>query len=213
MVCLMCVEYDNFSLQKIVNGPLQNNSYLIKIGTKCIVVDPASKILALKVKEQGLTPIAILITHGHFDHIKGVEQFEEYNIPIYIHKADSKKCTGEEQGDLLQRFRVKPFTPTNFVEDGEVLEFEGVKIKVIYTPGHSAGGVCYVVDDKCILSGDTLFADSYGRYDFEDSSFEDLKHSIKEKLFALNGDYPVYPGHGNSTTLLNERKGNMILWS
>lgn len=211
----MCVEYNGFKLKVVMNGPLQNNTYLVKIGTKCVIIDPASKLIIKKVEEQGLEPVAILLTHGHFDHIKGVQPFKDINVPVYIHKADADKCTGEDKDamDLLNRFRIVPFTPDKFVEDGEELDFCGLKIKVIHTPGHSAGGVCYVIDNQVIFSGDTLFLDSYGRYDFRDSSLEALKHSIKEKLFKLEGDYMVYPGHGNSTTLLNEKKGNMILWS
>lgn len=208
----MYTEFDGFSVRKIVNGGLQNNSYIVKFGGKCVVIDPASKLVKTEVEQDKLQTMAVLLTHGHFDHIKGVQPFLDEGVPIFIHKADEPKCTGEQMADFLKRFRIEPFTPTNFVEDGEVLQFDDLKIKVIHTPGHSAGGVSYVVGNL-IFSGDTLFLDSYGRYDFEDSSFADLKNSIVNKLFGLQGDFVVYPGHGESTTIQNERKRNMILWS
>lgn len=208
----MFTEFDGFSIRKIVNGGLQNNTYLVKIGTKCVVVDPASKLIRAEVQKEGLEPVAVILTHGHFDHIKGVEPFMAEGVPVYIHKLDNPKCTGEQSADWLKRFRITPFSCDNFVEDGDVLNFAGLDFVVMHTPGHSAGGVCYIVKNV-IFSGDTIFLDSYGRYDFEDSSFADLKHSIVDKLFALDGDYVIYPGHGESTTLLNERKRNMILWS
>lgn len=208
----MYTEFDGFSIRKIVNGGLQNNSYIVKIGTKCVIIDPASKIIKAEVDKEGLQVMAVLLTHGHFDHIKGVEPFMAENVPVYIHKLDNPKCTGEQMADWLTRFRITPFSCTNFVADGDILQFDGLQFKVIHTAGHSAGGVCYVIKNV-IFSGDTLFLDSYGRYDFADSSFEDLKYSIKEKLFGLEGDYVVYSGHGESTTLNYERERNMILWS
>lgn len=208
----MYTEFDGFSVKKIVNGGLQNNSYIIKFGSKCVVIDPASKVINVTVEEEGLQVLAVLLTHGHFDHIKGVQEFLDKNVPVYIHKLDEGKCNGEHSLDWLKRFRITPFEPTNFVADNELLNFDGLEIKVIHTPGHSAGGVCYVIKNV-IFSGDTLFLDSYGRYDFEDSCFDYLKHSIKDKLFGLDGDYVVYTGHGDSTTLAYERERNMILWS
>ena len=208
----MYTEFDGFSVKRIVNGGLQNNSYIIKFDNKCVVIDPASKLINVAVEEEGLQVLAVLLTHGHFDHIKGVQEFLDKKVPVYIHKNDLGKCTGEQMSDWLKRFRITPFVPTNFVQDGEVLNFDGLEIKVIHTPGHSAGGVSYVIKNV-IFSGDTLFLDSFGRYDFEDSSFDDLKFSIKEKLFGLQGDYVVYSGHGESTTLAYERERNMILWN
>lgn len=208
----MYIEFDGFSVKKIVNGGLQNNSYIIKVGDKCIIVDPASKIVKAEVESEGLQVLAVLLTHGHFDHIKGVSPFMQENVPVYIHQLDNPKCTGEVMSDWLKRFRIEPFSCDKFVADNDILSFEGLDIKVIHTPGHSSGGVCYVVKNV-IFSGDTLFLGSYGRYDFEDSSYEALKHSIKDKLFGLSGDYVVYPGHGDSTTLDYEREGNMILWN
>lgn len=208
----MFTEYDGFSIRKIVNGGLQNNTYLVKIGTKCVIIDPASKLIRAEVEKEGLEPIAVLLTHGHFDHIKGVEPFMAEGVPVYVHKLDNPKCTGEHSAEWLKRFRITPFSCDKFVEDGEILSLAGVDFVAMHTPGHSAGGVCYILKNV-IFSGDTLFLDSYGRYDFEDSSFEALKHSIVDKLFALDGDYIVLPGHGESTTLLNERQRNMILWS
>ncbi len=208
----MYTEYDGFSVKKIVNGGLQNNSYIVKCGNKCVLIDPASKIVKAQVEEEGLEVMAVLLTHGHFDHIKGVAPFMQENVPVYIHKLDNPKCTGEIMLDWLKRFRIEPFSCDNFIEDGDVLQFDGLEIKVIHTPGHSSGGVSFVVKNV-VFSGDTLFLDSYGRYDFEDSSFEALKNSIKVKLFGLPGDYVVLPGHGDSTTMQYERERNMILWS
>lgn len=208
----MYTEFDGFSIRTIVNGGLQNNSYIVKIGTKCVIIDPASKIIKAEVEGEGLQVMAVLLTHGHFDHIKGVEPFMAENVPVYIHNLDNPKCTGEQMADWLSRFRITPFSCDNFVIDGQELNFDGLNFQVVHTPGHSAGGVCFVIKNV-IFSGDTLFLDSYGRYDFADSSFEDLKHSIKDKLFGLEGDFIVYPGHGESTTLNYERERNMILWS
>ncbi len=208
----MYTEFDGFSVKKIVNGGLQNNSYIVKIGSQCIVIDPASKIVKAEVEKDCLQVLAVLLTHGHFDHIKGVSPFMDEQVPVYIHKSDNPKCTGEVMLDWLKRFRIEPFSCSNFVEDGDILSFNDLQVKVIHTPGHSSGGVSYVIKNV-VFSGDTLFLGSYGRYDFEDSSFTDLKNSIIVKLFGLNGDYVVYPGHGDSTTMDYEREGNMILWS
>lgn len=207
----MFVENKNFGLHTILNGPMGNNSYIIVKGTDCVVIDPASKVIADEVGRLGLNVKAILLTHAHFDHIKGVDRLKTVDNQVYVHKADNPKCNGGEMMDLLTRFRIEPFDCDVFVEDGEVLDLIGLNIKVIHTPGHSAGSVCYVIDDM-IFSGDTLFAGSYGRYDFEDGSIVKLRESIKNKLFALDGNYKVLPGHGADTTLDYERQYNPILW-
>ena len=152
----MYTEFDGFSVRKIVNGGLQNNSYIVKIGTKCIIIDPASKIVKAEVEKDGLQVLAVLLTHGHFDHIKGVSPFIDDNVPIYIHELDNPKCTGEVMADWLKRFRIEPFSCDNFVSDGDVLHFDSLDIKVIHTPGHSSGGVSYVIKNV-VFSGDTLF--------------------------------------------------------
>ena len=102
------------------------------------------------------------------------------------------------------------FTPDVTVSGGETLDVAGIAVKVMHTPGHTAGGVCYIAED-CIFSGDTLFELSYGRTDFPTGSFKELKNSIVNKLFALKGDYKVFPGHGAPTTLQFEREHNPVL--
>lgn len=208
----MYAEFDGFSVRKIFNGGLQNNSYIVKSGDKCVVIDPASKMVATEVAAENLSVLAVLLTHGHFDHIKGVQPFLDKGVPIYIHRSDNPKCTGEDMPEWLDRFRIQPFCCTHLLQGGEKLAFDDLEFEVIHTPGHSAGGVCYRIKNV-IFSGDTLFYGSYGRYDFADSSFNDLKCSILDKLFAIDCDCIVYPGHGDSTTLKNEKGGNMILWS
>lgn len=209
----MYIENNDFGVHMIVNGPLQNNSYIIVKGKDCIVIDPSSKVIREEISRLDLNLVAILLTHGHFDHIKGVEYIVNENTPIYIHKDDNNKCNGVDSGwaEMLKRFRITPFNATNFVSCGEVLHIIGLDIKVLSTPGHSKGSVCYIVGDY-IFSGDTLFEGSFGRYDFEDGSIVELKNSILNKLFKLEKNYRVFPGHGSDTTLDREKMENSILW-
>ncbi len=208
----MYIEYNDYKIQIIKNGPLQNNSYVIIKGTDAVIIDPASKVCSTEIARQGLTVQAVLLTHGHFDHIKGVAPFLSSGVSVYIHEADNAKCNGNFMSERLTQFRIEPFDATDFVDDDEVLELIGLEIKVMHTPGHSSGSVCYILGD-IIFSGDTIFEQSYGRYDFEDGSLSQLKNSIIGKVFELEGDYRILTGHGEDTTLSNERKGNMILWS
>lgn len=199
------------NIEKIVCGQIGVNTYIIKSGDECIVIDPGDKRIYGYLVEQELKPVAVLLTHGHFDHIAGAINFKNAGVPVYVHVLDKAKCTGEEMGEYLKAYNVEPFEPDVLLNGGEVIELIGYKISVIHTSGHSKGSVCYVIEDT-IFSGDTLFAQSYGRYDFYDGNFKELKSSITETLFSLDGDYYVHPGHEGDTTLDEERKVNMILW-
>ncbi len=208
----MYIEYKDYKIQEIKNGPLQNNTYIVIKDGSAVVIDPASRVINDEILRQNLHVEAVLLTHGHFDHIKGVAPFLAGGVGVYIHEADNPKCNGNVIGNRLVQFRIEPFNATDFVEDNDVLELLGLEFKVIHTPGHSVGSVCYVLGDV-IFSGDTIFDQSYGRYDFEDGSLSQLKNSIINKVFELEGEYKILSGHGNSTTMSRERKGNMILWS
>lgn len=208
----MYIEYDDYRVQIIKNGPLQNNTFVVIKGDHAVVIDPASKLINEEIIRQGLTVKSVLLTHGHFDHIKGVEPFMNNGARVYIHEFDNLKCNGGVPGNRLTQFRIKPFDATDFIEDEELIELIGLQFTVMHTPGHSGGSVCYILGD-IIFSGDTIFEQSYGRYDFEDGSLSQLKYSIIDKVFQLDGDYLILPGHGESTTLVRERKNNMILWS
>ena len=190
--------------------------------------------------ENGARLEAILLTHAHFDHIGGVADLVrltksngdavhingvadlvkltqtsgEYNdangVAVFLHRDEvSKICSFKNLGFAMGA-KVEPFVPDVLLRGGETITVAGVEIKVIHTPGHTEGGVCYVAEDK-IFSGDTIFLTSYGRTDFYDGSFAQIKNSIVNKLFRLKGDYTVLPGHGEPTTLDFERKNNMII--
>ena len=162
-------------------------------------------------EENGLTLKMILLTHGHFDHIRGVADVsEKTGAKVYIHSDDAVMLTDPEA--CLSRFvggmEFKPVNDFVTVSDGDVLDFCGNEIKVIHTPGHTPGGVCYIVDDA-MFSGDTLFCGSIGRTDFPGSSHAQMLDSL-DKLAELgkNADYHVYPGHNEETTLSREIKYN-----
>ena len=162
-------------------------------------------------EENDLKLKMILLTHGHFDHIRGVaEVAENTGAKVYIHSEDASMLTDPEAS--LARFvggtEFKAWNDFTEVKDGNVIDFDGTAIKVIHTPGHTKGSVCYVYDDV-ILSGDTLFRGSVGRTDFPGGSHSEILKSL-DKLSALadNGDYKVYPGHNEETTLSDEMKYN-----
>ncbi len=191
---------------------LATDTYVAINGDRAFVVDPggsADEIMRF-VESHGAKVEAVLLTHGHYDHIFGVAPLQEQGALVIMHKDDVHLVKSFKNLAFWFNKKVPPFTPDITLSGGETLNVAGLDVKVLHTPGHTAGGVCYVVGD-CIFSGDTLFELSYGRTDFYTGSFAQLKNSIVNKLFRLEGDYKVYPGHNNATTLDFERKNNPIL--
>ena len=191
---------------------LETNTYLALNGERAFVVDPgadADKILAAA-EAEGAKIEWVLLTHAHFDHIGGVAELQRAGAQVVLHRDDLGIVSSFKNLAFYAGVKVEKFLPDVTVSGGETLDVAGVKVRVIHTPGHTAGGVSYVADDV-IFTGDTLFELSYGRTDFPTGSFKDLKNSVLNKLFVLPGDYRLLPGHGAPTTLAFEREHNPIL--
>ena len=205
------------SIQTYVVGPVQTNCYFaINDETKeLIIIDPgySPKQLAERVRQEGCTPVAILLTHGHFDHAGAAEALaDKYQISIYAHEAERE--TLEDPGLNLCGMigEHKVYHADIFVKDEEVLNLAGFSIRVFFTPGHTIGGCCYyIADEKILFSGDTLFQESVGRTDFPRGSASDLIRAIREKLMPLPDDVTVYTGHDESTLIGYERMHNPYL--
>lgn len=206
----------------LYTGPLEVNTYIVVNGDSGFVVDPggdADEIFAI-FKKQKAKLDAILLTHAHFDHIGGVAQLvkiasesegKTQSTPtVFLHREEVEKIGSYKNMGFSMNANPEKFVPDVLLKGGETLDISGLKVKVIHTPGHSKGGVCYVVGNK-IFVGDTLFFTSYGRTDFYDGNAKDLKNSIVNKLFNLKGNYTLLPGHGEPTTLEFERVNNPII--
>lgn len=199
---------------RIVMGSVQTNCYfLYEEGShKVIFIDPADQgnFLYEKLKEKGLEVAAIFLTHGHFDHIWGAKELKKCSgAPIYAYEAEKALCESASINVSDQCGRPYTVTPDVLLTDGQEITIEGVTLKVIATPGHTGGSCCfYVESDKILVAGDTLFEGSVGRTDFPTGSMSALIRSIKEKLLVLPGDVKVYPGHGDTTTIENEKNYN-----
>ena len=191
---------------------LETDTYVVINGGRAFVVDPgadAERIIAAA-EAEGAKIEWVLLTHAHFDHIGAAAALQREGAQIVLHRDDVKLIKSFQNLSVLAGVKVEHFTPDVTVAGGETLDVAGVSVKVIHTPGHTEGSVCYVAGDV-IFSGDTLFALSYGRTDFPTGSFAQLKNSVVNKLFALEGDYKVLPGHEGPTTLDYERAHNPIL--
>ncbi len=198
-------------LYHLQSGPLNVNSYfLVNDLSQAVVIDSGENYKKIKqVSEQyGFEIKAILLTHAHFDHAGNAKKLQDDGAKIYISKLDAPKLLNEDNlaSDFGRKFDY--LTADYTFEDGEELNVLGIKIKVIATPGHTDGSVCFMVDNS-LFTGDTLFYGSVGRTDFKSGNREDMVKSIK-KLFNLDGDYAVYPGHDGFTTLERERKYNIF---
>ena len=183
-------------------GPLQTNCYMAwgEDSDNCIVVDPGyepERVLA-QAKEQGKTIEAILLTHGHFDHVGGVRTIAaETDCAVYLCEKDLSMPAQMTAGPLYY---------THTYGEGDVLKLAGLAIRVIHTPGHTPGSVCLTVEDT-MFSGDTLFQSSCGRTDLPGGSWAEIFRSLK-RLTQMDKDYTVYPGHGPKTTLAQEKQYN-----
>ena len=198
-------------LYHVITGLLRVNTYfLVNDKMQAVVIDCGENYKRVKSTEQelGVKIEAVLLTHAHFDHAGSAKKLQDDGAKIYISELDADKLTAE--GSLSSNFgrKFEQFTPDFTFSDGQTLNVLGINIDVIATPGHTDGSVTFKVDNA-LFTGDTLFYDSVGRTDFPTGSREDMIRSVK-KLFALSGDYQVYPGHDEFTTLERERKYNVM---
>ena len=201
-------------IESRVLGPVATNCYLIinKDNNESIIVDPADSPESIydMVVRSASEPQAILLTHGHFDHIGAANEVREhYGIKIYA-SCDEEKLLASPARNLSNAYGMSLRVTADVLHnDGDILELAGLKIKAIHTPGHTPGGCCYYMEQEDVLfSGDTLFRTSVGRSDFPGGSASALVRSVKEKLLILPEETHVYPGHMEETTIGYEKRHN-----
>lgn len=201
-------------IKTFIKPPLDNNNYLI--------IDEKSKDAALidcscfddeiltEIEEQGANLKYILLTHGHFDHITGLNDTDE-DVKVLMHQADMEWI--KELNTYLPMIGM-PSMPTpridEFLEDNQIIMLGDLEIKVIHTPGHTQGGACFYVDGN-LFSGDTIFKESVGRCDLPGGDYNQIIDSIEEKVFALPDETVIYPGHGRTTTVGWEKVHNSFM--
>jgi len=166
--------------------------------------------IAAFLREKGITVKAILLTHGHFDHIIAADEMRALtNAEIYCHCAE-KPMLDDHELNLSTMIKKKlSVTPDKVLQDGDTFRFGNAQLEVLHTPGHTPGGVCYYDrENGNLFTGDTLFRESVGRTDLPQGNSKTLKKSIAEKLLTLPGSTVVYPGHGSSSTVGHEKQKN-----
>lgn len=198
-------------IRRLVVGRMQTNCFFIINNKKCIIVDPGSNFekIVSAIEKNEYEPVAIFLTHGHFDHIMAVNELKEkYGINVYASEAE-KDLLRDEALNCSIHFGYSYATEADvLLKDGQWLNVAGVDIKVIYTPGHTVGSCCYYIkDEKALISGDTLFYASVGRSDLPTGDEKTLLKSL-EMLMELPENVRVFPGHGPETHIGFEKANN-----
>lgn len=200
------------------------NCYLIgnPETDELLIFDPGADAQAIKdaVRDMGMKPVAILLTHGHFDHVGAVRNLKtEYGIPV-IAGEEEKQILSDIDAVLPVIFResypdldVFRIEPERFVQNGDLIEIAGMYVTCLHTPGHTAGSYSYFFPaEGLVVSGDTLFMESVGRTDFTTGSNEELLKAITEVLYELPEETVVLPGHGPATNIGYEKRYNLYTW-
>ncbi len=205
-------------VNKLVVGALATNCYIIaNNNTKsCAVIDPGddSKKIMNIIESEGFKLEKILITHSHVDHICAADELKSASGACIVISSTDGAIFGNDAITLCNAFGAcaPKSKPDVFVDDGDLIEVAGFAARVIATPGHTPGSVCFYFESESILfSGDTLFYESIGRTDFPGGSFNSILQSIKDKLFTLPPDTKVYPGHNGDTTIIHEKESNFYI--
>lgn len=207
----------NLKIGRIVMGMCQTNCYFVypEGKSEVILFDPADRgdYIYHSLKDKGFTVAAILLTHGHFDHIWGLEKLKELSgAKVYAYEEEKEVCENASVNVSKGAGRPCEITADEYVKDGATISVAGMSCQLIATPGHTKGSCCYYFEEEGILiSGDTLFQESVGRTDLPTGSMSALVRSVKEKLMVLPADVKVYPGHGESTTIGYEKEYNPFL--
>ena len=200
-------------LESLRLGPLENNSYLLTVpdtGETAVVdvgFDPEAVIR--RVRERNLRVSLLLNTHAHYDHVAGMRAVQEAcGGRYFLHPADRPLLEVlSQQGAMFGFPPAEPPSEIHDLSDGQDIILGDARLRVIHTPGHSPGGVCFHWDGE-LVAGDTLFAGSVGRTDLPGGSFSQLAHAIRARLFPLGDATRVHPGHGEPTTIGDERRHN-----
>jgi len=198
-----------FVLKKFVLGMLGTNCYLIadSASRQACLIDPGADPKPVKaiIDKEGLDLKFIINTHGHGDHI-GANAF--FGVPVFIHRLDAEYLTDPAK-NMSRSFMASIISPKagRLLEDGDVVKLGELELKILHTPGHTPGSISVVLDDAA-FTGDALFRGSIGRTDFADGDQDELMRSISQKLFTLKDDTDIYPGHGEPSTIGEEKKSN-----
>jgi len=212
------VKMTELHILTVVSVPFEENAYVVyrEGDGQCLVIDPGlepERILR-QMDEKRLTPAAILNTHGHSDHIAGNEALKRRwpQCPLVIGEAEAEKLADPQQNlSAMFGFSLVSPPPEVTVRDGQVYSAAGVEVRVLAIPGHSAGHVVYVIDDRdppAVFVGDVIFSGGIGRTDFPDGDFQALAEGIRQKLYRLPDDTELFPGHGPPTTVGREKEHN-----
>ncbi len=201
---------------RIPAGVYAANCYIIysEISREGIVVDPGgdAEIILGKINENKLSIKYIVLTHGHGDHIGGViELNKSLNVPVLVHEADKELMEDANKNmSVIMSFGPLEFSPDSLLKDGDVIEFGKLEAEVIHTPGHTQGCICLKIQDH-LFTGDTLFKGSIGRTDLYGGDYDTIINSLREKILPLDDNLIVLPGHGESSTIGEEKKYNPYL--
>lgn len=202
---------------QIVMGMYCTNCYFAHRDNsdEAIVFDPADsgEYIYKTLADKGMKVKAIMLTHGHFDHIYGVDELRKLaGCEVYAYEGETQLLSDPELNCSIQVGRPATVVTDVTLKDNEEVTIADIRIKVIHTPGHTAGSACYLIEEgEFIVSGDTLFNQSIGRSDLPTGSASLLIRSVKEKLMTIPDEYAVYPGHGEATTIGYERNNNPFL--